>query len=75
MPILAKWRTAHHVHLLRKGTRMLDVPVLHVNLSLCMRGAGYHDGFIIPAGATNILITEVPVNPSVHLGECIYMLK
>ena len=45
-----------------------------VNKSLCMRGAGYHDGFVIPAGATNIQITEDPVNPSVHFGECVYML-
>ena len=46
-----------------------------MNPSLCLRGAGYHDGFVIPAGATNIQITEDPVNPSVHLGECVYMLK
>ena len=46
-----------------------------MNPSLCMCGAGYHDGFVIPAGATNIQITEDPVNPSVHLGECVYMLK
>ena len=32
-------------------------------------GAGYHDGFTIPAGATNILITEEPVNYNVFLGE------
>ena len=25
MSILAKWRMAHHVHLLTKGTRILDV--------------------------------------------------
>ena len=25
-----------------------------MNPSLCLRGAGYHDGFVIPAGATNI---------------------
>ena len=37
--------------------------------SLCMHGAGYHDGFVIPAGATNIQITEDPVNPNVYLGE------
>ena len=32
-------------------------------------GVGYHDGFIVPAGATNIQITEDPINPSVYLGE------
>ena len=36
-------------------------------------GAGYHDGFTIPAGATNIQITEEPYNSNVYLGEC--MLK
>ena len=36
---------------------------IHVNPFLC--GAGYHDGFI-----TSILITEVPYNPIVYLGEC-----
>ena len=44
-----------------------------MNPTLCMRGAGYHDGFVIPAGATNIQITEDPVNPSVHFGECVYI--
>ena len=39
-------------------------------LSLCsLLGAGYHDGFTIPAGATSILITEEPVNRIVFLGE------
>lgn len=28
---------------------------------------GYHDGLTIPAGATNIQITQDPVNPSVYL--------
>ena len=32
-------------------------------------GAGYHDGFTIPAGAIDLLITEEPVNYNVFLGE------
>ena len=44
----------------------------NVSFPLCMHGAGYHDGFIIPAGATSIQITEVSFNPIVYLGECRY---
>ena len=42
---------------------------IHVNPSL--HGAGYHDGFIIPANATSIQITEELFNPNVYLGECV----
>ena len=43
---------------------------IHVNPSL--HGAGYHDGFIIPANATSIQIMEELFNPNVYLGERVW---